>query len=199
MSLLIKICGLKSADDVIAAVDAGADAIGFVFAESRRRVTPTQAAVAASAAPEGVLRVAVMLHPGNDQWLGVLESFRPDILQTDHDDFAALDVPADVERWPVFREGQVPEGEPLPRTFLYEGATSGSGRTVDWEHAAGVASRGRMVLAGGLDRYNVAEAVLAVRPFGVDVSSGVESAPGEKDPERMRDFVMAARAAEQHL
>jgi len=199
MSLLIKICGLRSADDVMAAVDAGADAIGFVFAESKRRVTPTQAAVAASAAPAGILRVAVMLHPSNDEWTGVLESFRPDVLQTDHDDFAALDVPAGVDRWPVFREGAVPVAEPLPRTFLYEGATSGRGRTVDWERAAGVASRGRMLLAGGLDKHNVAEAVLAVRPFGVDVSSGVESAPGVKDPARMREFVMAARAAEQHL
>jgi phosphoribosylanthranilate isomerase len=199
MSLLVKICGLKRAEDVAAAVDAGAGAIGFVFAESKRRVTPTQAAIAASAAPEGVLRVAVMLHPEAGEWLDVLEAFKPDVLQTDHDDFDRLDVPARVARWPVYREGgALPDGT-ISDTFVYEGRSSGRGETVDWERAADVAGRGRMVLAGGLDRDNVARAILTVRPFGVDVSSAVESAPGEKDPARIREFVMAAKAAEQHL
>jgi len=199
MKLLVKICGLKSADDVTAAVDARADAIGFVFAESKRRVTPTQAGVAASAAPDGVLRVAVMRHPTNDEWQAVLEGFDPDVLQTDYEDFAALEIPASVERWPVLREGgELPSGS-YPQTFLYEGLASGAGQFVDWEAAAPIAGRGRMILAGGLDSSNVAQAILTVRPYGVDVSSGVESAPGVKDPERIRAFVMAARAAEQHL
>ena len=199
MSLLIKICGLKRADDVTAAAEAGANAIGFVFAESKRRVTPTQAAIAASAAPEGILRVAVMLHPGADEWREVLETFQPDVLQTDHQDFEGLDVPPEVVRWPVFREGgALPEGV-ISDTFVYEGRASGQGETVDWDRAAQVAGRGRMVLAGGLNRDNVARAVLTVRPFGVDVSSAVESAPGEKDPKRIHEFVTAARAAEQHL
>ncbi len=199
MSLKIKICGLGSAEDVAAAVDAGADAIGFVFAESKRRVTPTQAAIAASAAPAGIQRVAVMLHPSSDQWLDVLDGFKPDILQTDHEDFASLAVPNGVERWPVFREGAALDEARLPETFLYEGAKSGRGETVDWTAAARLAARGRMLLAGGLDADNVARAVLTVRPYGVDVSSGVESAPGVKDPARIHQFVMAARAAEQRL
>ena len=199
MSLKIKVCGLKSADDVRAAVAAGADAIGFVFAESKRRVTPTQAAIAASAAPDGIQRIAVMLHPDNAEWLDVLEGFKPDVLQTDHEDYAALDVPEHVERWPVFREGGVGEDTELPETFLYEGPKSGLGETVDWTTAASVAARGRMMLAGGLDAANVAQAVLTVRPYGVDVSSGVESSPGVKDPDRIHEFVTAARAAEQHL
>lgn len=199
MSLRIKICGLTSAGDVRSAVAAGADAIGFVFAESKRRVTPTQAAVAASAAPEGIQRIAVMLHPGNAEWLDVLTAFKPDVLQTDHEDYAALEVPDHVERWPVYREGSVQDDTELPETFLYEGPTSGHGAKVDWTAAARIAGRGRMMLAGGLNAANVARAVLTVRPFGVDVSSGVESAPGVKDPESIHEFVMAARAAEQLL
>lgn len=199
MSLKIKICGLRSAADVTAAIAAGADAIGFVFAESKRRVTPTQAAVAASAAPQGIQRVAVMLHPSDAEWQQVLAGFQPDILQTDHEDFGDLDVPDNVARWPVYREGRMPANAALPETFLYEGANSGHGETVDWSQAASVATRGRMLLAGGLDPLNVAQAVLTVRPFGVDVSSGVESQPGVKDPRLIHEFVMAARAAEQHL
>lgn len=199
MTLFIKICGLRSVEDVDAACAAGADAVGFVFAESVRRVTPAQAATAARAAPRGVLRVAVMQHPDLDEWHNVLERFRPDVLQTDAGDFAGLDLPHDVSRWPVYREGIDSLDGPLADMFLYEGGKSGAGKTVDWQKAADVARRGRMMLAGGLHAGNVAGAVREVRPFGVDVSSGVESAPGQKDPERIRQFITAARAAETTL
>ena len=76
---------------------------------------------------------------------------------------------------------------------------SGHGEPVDWTAAAKIAGRGRMMLAGGLNAANVAQAILTVRPYGIDVSSGVESAPGVKDPQLIHEFVMAARAAEQHL
>lgn len=194
MTLLVKICGLRNAGDAEAAAGAGADAVGFVFAESPRRVTPAAARAAAKALPQNVLRVAVMLHPSNDEWQRVLDGFRPDVLQTDLVDFDTLDVPAGVARWPVVRESAPPAV--LPDTFLYEGAASGRGETVDWSRAAAIARRGRMILAGGLSPANVAEAVRAVRPYGVDVSSGVESSPGVKDPEQIRKFVKAARAAE---
>ncbi|MDJ0940673.1 MAG: phosphoribosylanthranilate isomerase [Woeseiaceae bacterium] len=200
MSLLVKICGLRTAADVAAAVDAGADAIGFVFAESKRRVTPAEASAAAADAPAKVTRVAVMLHPSNDEWQAVLEGFAPDVLQTDVEDFASLDVPASVTRWPVIREGNPAlDDELLPATFLYEGAKSGQGETVDWTRAADVAARGRMILAGGISAANVVEAVATAKPYGVDVSSAVESAPGRKDPAMIQDFVKAARAAEQTL
>ena len=197
MSLMIKICGLSDADHVAAAVDAGADAIGFVFAESVRRVAPDRAAAAAAAAPAHVRRVAVMLHPTDDEWRQVLEVFEPDVLQTDAEDFAALTVPASIERWPVFREGgaRPPTGE----RYVYEGARSGQGRTVDWSAAAALAAGGDMILAGGLGAANVAEAVARVRPFGVDVSSAVESAPGRKDSRLITEFIGAARAAEKNL
>ena len=140
-----------------------------------------------------------MRHPSNEEWLEVLDGFAPDVLQTDIEDFENLDVPGSVERWPVIREGSAALDEALPGTFLYEGKQSGQGQTVDWERAADVASRGRMILAGGLGAANVSEAIASVRPIGVDVSSAVESEPGQKDAGLIREFVDAARAAENDL
>ena len=194
---MIKICGLKTAADVAAAVAAGADAIGFVFAQSVRRVTVAAAREAAAAAPRTVLRVAVMRHPEPAAWRAVLDGFAPDVLQTDAEDFAGLEVPAGVRRWPVYREGGIGDAAKLPEEFLYEGPESGAGEPVDWIFAAALARRGNMILAGGLTAANVGPAVAAVKPWGVDVSSGVEAAPGVKDPARVREFIQAARAAEQ--
>jgi phosphoribosylanthranilate isomerase len=81
----------------------------------------------------------------------------------------------------------------LPQRFLFEGATSGAGITCDWSVAREVARRGELVLAGGLNAANVAQAIAAVRPFGVDVSTGVEARPGVKDPAAIAKFVKAAR------
>ena len=197
MSLLIKICGLSDEQQVAAAVAAGADAVGFVFAESARQVTPQRARSISAAVPATVKRIAVMLHPDNAAWLDVLRVFAPDVLQTDVEDFATLDVPDSVERWPVFREGLVLPS--IDTTYVYEGATSGRGETVDWSAAARLATRGQMILAGGLGPDNVAAAITAVRPKGVDVSSGVETSPGMKDPQLINEFINAARAAERSL
>lgn len=194
MRVFVKICGLTDAASVAAAVEAGADAVGFVFAASPRKVDPETAHEITRDVPASVQRVAVMRHPSNDRWQHVLDVFQPDVLQTDIEDFAALDVPADVRRWPVIREGdQVAD---WPDEFVYEGKRSGAGETVDWPQAAEIAHNGCMVLAGGLDCGNVARAIAAVKPWGVDVSSGVESEPGKKDPELIRKFINAVRAAE---
>ena len=202
--MFVKICGLREERHVRAAVDAGADAVGFVFADSVRRVTPAEAAAISSGVPGSVKRVAVMLHPSNEQWQAVLDDFGPDVLQTDAEDFATLDVPDTVERWPVYRQGikvtdtLIDTSGPAIKvsvTFLYEGAESGVGEAVDWTAAAEVARRGNMILAGGLSVENVAEAIATVQPFGVDVSSAVESSRGVKDAQKIRDFIRAAKAA----
>jgi len=198
VSLFVKICGLKLAADVDTAVAAGADAVGFVFAESPRRVTPAEASEASRELPAAVRRVAVMRHPTNAEWRAVLDGFHPDVLQTDAGDFETLDVPGEIERWPVLREGRDDTGS-LPDVFLYEGPKSGAGVTVDWTLAASIARRGRMILAGGLSAANVGAAITTVQPYGVDVSSAVESGPGIKDPKLIREFIEAARAAEQTL
>ena len=199
MSVLVKICGLRNAADVTAAVDAGADAIGFVFAESVRRVTAAEAAEATAQLRTDIRKVAVMRHPSDGEWAEVLLEFRPDLLQTDIEDFEALDVPDAVQRIPVIREGHVVLNDELPDVFIYEGASSGQGQVVDWERAAGIAERGKMILAGGLSAQNIGEAIATVRPFGVDVSSAVETEPGCKSPELIQEFVNAVRAAEQQL
>ena len=197
MSLLVKICGLSEERHVEAAINAGASAVGFVFAESVRRVAPDRANAICSNVPKHIKRIAVMLHPSNDDWQEVFESFAPDVLQTDVADFATLEVPESVERWPVYREGQ--KSPDTDGVFVYEGRKSGQGETVDWTAAARHAEHGRMILAGGLGAHNIAAAVTAVRPFGVDVSTAVETAPGRKDSNLISEFVSAALAAEKDL
>jgi phosphoribosylanthranilate isomerase len=185
---------LKHAASVDAAVEAGADAVGFVFAKSLRRVTARHATFIAADVPEHILRVAVMRHPSVEEWREVQAIFCPDILQTDAEDFRYLEVPDDITRWPVIREGKVPGNGALPGTFVYEGVESGQGETVDWNTAARLAERARLILAGGLSPENVADAIRQVGPFGVDVSSAVESSPGIKDPDMIRAFIEAVRA-----
>ncbi len=194
MSCLIKICGLKYAASVDAAVEAGADAVGFVFAKSVRQVTVPHATFIAANVPEHILRVAVMKHPSVEEWEEVQTIFCPDILQTDAEDFRYLEVRDDITKWPVIREGKVPGNGDLPGTFVYEGVASGQGATVDWSIAGKLAERARLILAGGLGPENVADAIRQVGPFGVDVSSAVESAPGAKDPDLIRAFIEAVRA-----
>jgi len=197
MSLLVKICGLRKRRDVAAAVEAGAGAVGFVFAPSVREIAPALARASSNLVPCDIKRVAVMLHPSNEEWTRVLDTFEPDVLQTDAEDFATLDVPDFVERWPVYREGlSRPAGDGI---YVYEGSKSGQGETVDWSTAAELARSGKMILAGGLGPANIAAAIETVKPFGVDVSSAVESSPGEKEPELIKEFISAARAAEKNL
>lgn len=197
MNTFVKICGLRDDADVKAAVAAGANAVGFVFAESVRRVTPEQARIATQELPTAVRKVAVMRHPTNEECRAIIEEFDPDVIQTDAEDFATLQIPEHIECWPVIREGQ--ESVEAPDLYVYEGASSGSGRTVDWSRAAEVARHGRMILAGGLAEDNVRVAIQTVRPWGVDVSSGVESLPGNKDHELIKRFISAVRAAEKEL
>ena len=199
MTTFVKICGLRDAGDVATAIEAGANAVGFVFAESVRQVTPQQAREATQGIQAGVLRVAVMRHPTAEECQAVIEGFSPDVIQTDVEDFARLQIPDNVQCWPVYREGSTAANEVPRGVFLYEGHNSGSGTTVDWSTAADIARRGRMLLAGGLAEDNVAHAIQKVHPWGVDVSSGVESLPGCKDHERIRRFVGAVRAAETEL
>jgi phosphoribosylanthranilate isomerase len=194
--MFVKICGLTDRAAVDAAVAAGADAVGFVFAESVRQVAPEQASELCRDLPPGMLRVAVMRHPDPARLAIVLDRFRPDWVQSDAADFLALDLPAETARLPVYREGELAYDSALPARLLFEGRVSGSGTTADWDEAADVARRAELILAGGLDAGNVGEAIATVRPFGVDVSSGVEVERGKKDPSMIREFVARVRALE---
>ena len=200
MTILVKICGLTDDEAIQAAVNAGADAVGFVFYDkSPRNLSPEKAARLAANVPANVRRIAVMLHPEATLWNEVSDALQPDVVQTDIDDFSYLQVADGISKWPVLREGSITEKAKLPETFVYEGTQSGHGQTVDWNAAAAVARRGHMILAGGLTVANVADAISRVAPYGVDVSSAVESQPGKKDVELIAAFVAAAKAAEQTM
>ncbi len=192
--MFIKICGLTTAEAVDAAVLAGADAVGFVFAPSTRRVTPDAAAKLAERLRPGILRIAVTQHPHQTLVDEIFATFAPDCLQTDVEDFESLNVPAHAARLPVLRANRERPAR-LPSRFLFEGPASGAGHTSDWENAASLARQAEVVLAGGLNVANIASAIARVRPYGVDVSTGVEAKPGLKDPKKIEAFVRAARTA----
>jgi len=198
MSVFIKICGLTTPETVDAAVRAGADAIGFVFAESPRRVSVKWARQLARDIPRGVRRIAVMHHPTQDTWAEVALGFEPDWLQTDAEDFDGLDIDPGTRRLPVYRDNSVLDVESIANDsrILFEGPDSGQAQKADWNRAKALAARTQLVLAGGLNPDNVADAIRLVQPWGVDVSSGVERSRGEKDPEKIVAFIDAAREVE---
>ena len=192
----IKICGMTTPEAVSAALEARVDAIGFVFAESPRQLTPQRAARLAQAARGRLRCVAVTRHPAQATVDEILSVFRPDLLQTDLSDLARLQLPAGLDLLPVVRDGDdVPAT--LPERILFEGPVSGTGVAGDWNAARRLARCAQLVLAGGLNTANVAAAIAAVQPFGVDVSSGVELRPGVKSPAEIVNFASAARAASQ--
>ncbi len=190
----IKICGLTSAEAVNAALELKVDALGFVFAESPRRLSVSQAAQLAQSAHGRAQRVAVTRQPTQAAVDEIVELFKPDVLQSDAADLERLRLPASLERLAVVRDvaGELLN---LPARILFEGALSGSGVASDWQLARQLSRRTQLILAGGLDCGNVGAAIARVRPFGVDVSSGVEERPGLKSPARMQQFVEAVRAA----
>lgn len=190
----IKICGMTTAEGVAAALAAGVDAIGFVFAPSVRRVTAERAAELALPVRRQLTCVAVTQHPDQYAIDEIVRELRPDLLQADVEDFAQLRLPHRLARLPVVRSGSAPLAE-YPLRVLFEGAHSGSGAVADWQRAAELAGQTRLILAGGLSAGNVGAAIRAVRPFGVDTSSGVELRPGVKCAAKILEFVRAARAA----
>ena len=196
MAGFVKICGMTEPAAVAAAIAAGADAIGFVFAPSVRRVTPEIAAQLAAPARGKLLCVAVTQHPTDAELAEIFELFRPDVLQGEAADLEALTLPAGVVKLPVLRHGRYAAAAgPAQNRVLFEGPRSGTGQVADWAVARRLAEHSELILAGGLAPDNVSAAIAAVRPFGVDVSSGVEKAPGMKSRTKIADFVDRARAA----
>ena len=192
--MFIKICGMTSESAVVAAIECGVDAIGFVFAPSARRVTPQRAAELSAQAPRDLLRIAVTCHPEQRLIDEIFRYLEPDWLQTDVDDLATLELPDELTVLPVLRSDDA-DPQHLPPRLLFEGPVSGRGVSTNWQRAAELAQRSELILAGGLHAGNVVEAVRTVQPFGVDVSTGVESTVGGTDARRMAEFVTAVRSA----
>ena len=140
-----------------------------------------------------------MRHPLAGDWHAVADEFRPDWLQTDATDLAGLDVAEPISRLPVYRDTRLLDDTEVAvdGPVLFEAAVSGEGARANWQRAASLAPGRQLILAGGLTPDNVGEAIVTVRPWGVDVSSGVESKRGVKDVGRIAAFMQAVREAEQ--
>jgi phosphoribosylanthranilate isomerase len=201
MSLFVKLCGLKSAADVETAVETGADAVGFVLTPSARQITVSQAAELRRLLPESVLAVAVLNDPSSDLIRQALDEVTPDLVQVEYRKGASVPI----EKFlPVVVNGKGAEEAVVQALELTESGMvlvdtaeqGGTGRRSDWGRLARLKLRNRIIVAGGLSPENVGEAVSTIGPLGVDVSTGIERRPGEKDPVLMRRFVRAARAAE---
>ena len=198
MTIRVKICGLTTRESVDVAVQSGADAIGFVFAESPRRISVTDAVAVTRNLPDTVRRVAVMHHPTQQEWDEVAAGFKPDWLQTDAEDFDDLCIDTAVKKVRVFRDspnvdlGAVEKS----RMVIFEAPVSGAGQQADWVRARALARLTDLMLAGGLTPDNVRAAISQVHPWGVDVSSGVERTRGVKDPGKISAFIDAVREME---
>ena len=197
--LRIKLCGFTRDDDVDALAGAGVDAAGFVlWPASPRAVSVARAAALARRLPPGVTPVGVMVRPTVGEAGAAVTAIGLGELQlhdvADPAPYLALGVPI-VWVAPLVA-GIVPVVPPGTLLMLdaYDPARhGGTGRTVDWVAAAALARATRLVLAGGLTPENVQRAVSLVRPFGIDVSSGIELSPGVKSADRIQRFVAAAR------
>jgi phosphoribosylanthranilate isomerase len=189
----IKICGVTNAEATSAALSAGADAVGFIFAESPRRVTPERAYRLAAPARGRMVCVAVVRRTTQADVDDLLKTFRPDALQVDVDELANLELPNTLAVLPV-ASTRATAPDLLPERLLLERPPADDGTGWNEAEIRGLTRQTRLILAGGLHCDNVAAIVNAMHPFGVDVSRGVEILPGLKSPDLIGRFVKAARA-----
>lgn len=199
--MFVKVCGLRTRADVATAVAAGADAVGFVFAESVRRVEVEVARQLVADIPPGVLTVGVFSGAGAAEAKRIAVEAGVGAVQL-HGDYprAAFEelagLPVRLMRATTLRpDTDVRVGAYGEDMLLLDSPVAGSGERWDLSVLEGARPRGNWLLAGGLTPGNVGDAIAAARPWGVDVSSGVESSRGVKDPGLIREFVAAARAA----
>lgn len=206
MSIRVKICGVTSAADAALAVQCGADLIGLNFyPPSSRCVSLATAREIRAAIPAGVWGVGVFVNAARAQVMSYVEQLDLHAIQFHGDEEGT-----DLQGWPcatikalrVAADNPLPDWDRFPTDYLLldtykTGRYGGTGETFAWERAAALPAQcaQRLILAGGLNPGNVAAAVRAVRPWAVDVASGVESMPGRKDPEKVRAFITNAKTA----
>jgi phosphoribosylanthranilate isomerase len=200
--IFVKICGITSEADALLCVSLGADAVGFIFAPSPRQVSVQTAGDIAKRLPPEILTVGIFRDEAPQRVVEQIHQAGLGAAQL-HGHESSQET-----KWIRARLPKVIKGFPAgARTIsrftefgadylLIDGKNPGSGEVFDWRLAEGVADSSRLIVAGGLRPDNVAQAVTHLHPYGVDVDSGVESAPGRKDPLKVRDFIVAARAAQ---
>lgn len=199
--VFVKICGITNESDALMATAMGADAVGFVFAPSSRQVQPTVVRDIVRRLPPEVLTVGVFRNEIPERVVEVVNA--AGLRGAQLHGFESSAEAAFVRDRVPFVVKAFAVGHPLIEriddyevdAILLDGAEPGSGNLIDWDLARHLAGRHRLLLAGGLRPENVAAAISDVAPWGVDVSSGVESAPGHKDVRLTRRFIAAARAA----
>jgi phosphoribosylanthranilate isomerase len=209
----VKICGITNAEDVRVTCEAGADAIGLNFySRSPRALSLEQAVELRAVIPSGVQVFGVFVNAEAGEVMKIFRDARLDALQL-HGDESPTTVAQLARIAPVFKALRVGpdfsaatlENYPDVSGFLFDAADvmpgqyGGTGRLADWGVAQQAARGHRVILAGGLNADNVAAAILQVRPYGVDVASGVEASPGAKDHAQLHEFVREARRADQEL
>ena len=191
MKTLIKICGIKRLDDLECAMQNGADLIGFVFVKSSPRyIEPSSVTNLLQSVPKKIKTVAVMQHATQNSLDSILDSFKPTYIQTDADDFLSLDLPSNIKKIRVYREQENFDLSSIDdeSLALLEGPISGSGQMVNKEFLKKACKRKRLLIAGGLSPENIHSILKEVKPYGVDVSSGVESSRGNKSKEKIIQF-----------
>jgi phosphoribosylanthranilate isomerase len=210
----IKFCGTTSLADALVSIEAGANALGFIFAASKRRIQPQQAQEIIRQIPAEVEKIGVFLDSGADEIAGIVRNVELTGIQMHGSGDIPLEIYNHLSRnrrasirkiktilvdggFPGRLEAAIASGHSVDAWLLDSGA--GSGRTFDWKSAQAAirSSQARFIIAGGLTPENVSEAVRVFQPWGVDVVSGIEREPGKKDAEKMRAFVAAVRKAEQ--
>ena len=204
----VKICGVTNAADALAAVDAGANFVGFNFYErSPRNVDTAVAAKIRAQLPRRVKAVGIFVNALTADVISLRRSLKLDAVQL-HGDESPEAVAEIAPTAPVIKAFRIEpdfplrtlEGYPDAFAFLFDAAQAGqyggTGQATDWDVAQRAARTHRIILAGGLKVENVAAAVRIVRPYGIDVASGVESRPGTKDHGLLREFIQEVRRAE---
>ena len=193
---IVKICGVTNREDAQAALDAGANALGFNFWPKSKRYIPVErAADIASTVRGSYLRVGVFVNPSEDEMLSVATAVPLDVLQL-HGRTAKPPQEGQFRIWRAVPAGTKIQDDGRIEAYLLDSPTpefGGSGQTFDWSLASSV--KHRAIIAGGLDPQNVSDAIRLTCPWGVDVCSRIEHSPGRKDHGLMRAFVEAALAA----
>jgi phosphoribosylanthranilate isomerase len=196
----VKICGICDAAGAAAAVEAGADLIGFHFCSSQRQVTPEEAKAIIEGLSLRPTIVGVFIDQDAVEVRQIAEFAGLDLLQLHGSESPGFEAGRPVMKVLKVKEGQVPDAEGWPDPVMLDSWSSdqrgGTGQVWDWELARPLLAARRVFIAGGLEPGNVGKVVSGYKPYGVDVSSGVEASVRVKDPDKVRAFVHAVRLAE---